>query len=1038
MPLTEAGFLPEIDYTARDFDTIREALVRHLQNYFPNDWQDFAESNLGTALMELVAYVGDQLSFYLDRVANEQFLPTVTQRENALRLVNLIGFVPRTAAAAVAPLQMTLEAQATPTTISPFVVITDRNGNPWEILETIEIPAGRSDTNNIQVTSEVLGSGDGSTASFSFITDNENVTLGSASLSFTIGGTGYSITAGTDGNIVLPFGGSGFIDHLTGDITLVFAPSQVPDNNTDITITYTYDQKINVFQGRTRSDVFSSTGIANQSFTLTTTPVLLDAIVQDEFPTPNPNRLEVWIGDAGLPFGNATGQLWRRVETLVTAGPTEEVYAVRVDEDDQVIIEFGDNLAGAIPVAGASNITVIYRTGGGVAGNINIDDISTTVGGSSGFFGVTVNVRNSDRGSGGAARESLDEIRVNAPAFLRTNDTATTEDDFDTLALFSAAGQGAVTRAKSRLTPAPQVTTKTVHTNEVLGTVPTTTPLEYFLRLPATPAVVSTINVTYEVPAGTQTVTATDLGSGLAGLVGGAGTLDTVLSRLRYDKQDITDEVPTGFAGNGTIFDFNGLIAGIPIFPSTMSFRYTIGGTDFVGQDSDNGNGTGQLTGTNVNSTLSTIDYATGVVRVVFGTRPSITSGNAETYDLDALNSSGPVDLVYSIDGAADVTITFVSGDFSDYTMATAAEVAAKINATTAGFADGTSGRVVLTGSTIGSTGTIEIKAATVNPDANTALGFSTSQVTGDQDPPDAASVISFDYQSALRLVLLTAPVSGSDITISMESGPTLKQFPSNNVEVYTWSTGPDGELTTPGAALRDSLKTFLDQRRVLGTSVQVLPGLIVRVSYFLEVVFDAAVSQTETQNRIIEAIEALFADPVQVKAGQDVPLAAVYDAIFPLQGVVEPTVEEVAIRVPVGTGDGITAIFKQDPELDTPGRFINAGKLPGDVSESSTVKVYVDSAQVGLGTTGDPIVTLGTQTGAAFSMLTGSFFNSTNGEFDVRLTPSPAIGQVIALEYRLNREVGGTKLWNIDINEWEIAVLGEIHINGVQVRNAT
>jgi hypothetical protein len=594
-----------------------------------------------------------------------------------------------------------------------------------------------------------------------------------------------------------------------------------------------------------------------------------------------------------------------------------------------------------------------------------------------------------------------------------------------------------VTRAKSRLTPSPQLTTKTVHSNEVLGTVPTTTPLEYFLRLPATPAVVSTINVTYEVPAGVQTVTATDLGAGLAGLVGGGGTLDTALSRLRYDEQDITDEVPGGFAGDGTTFDFNGIIAGIPIFPSTMAFRYTIGGTDFVGKDSDNGDGTGQLVGTNVNNVLSTINYATGVVRVVFGTRPSITSGSAETYDLDSLNASGPVDLVYSIDGGGDVTITFVSGDFSDYTQATAAEVATKINATTAGFADGSSGRVVLTGSTIGTGGTIQIKAATGNPDANQEFGFSLTQVAGTEDPPDAASVISFDYQSALRLVLLTAPVSGSDITISMESGPTLKQVPSNNVEVYTWSTGPDGELTTPGAALRDSLKTFLDQRRVLGTSVQVLPGFIVRANYFLEVVFDAAVSQTETQNRIIAAIEEFFADPVQVKAGQDVPLAAVYDAIFPLQGVVEPTVEEVSIRVPIGTGDGITAIFKEDPDLDTPGRFINAEKLPADVASASTVKVYVDAEQVGVGTTGDPIVTIGTQTGSSFGILTGSFFNATTGDFDIRLTPSPAIGQVISVEYRLNRELGGTKLWNIDINEWEIAILGEIHINGVQVRNA-
>jgi hypothetical protein len=48
MATGSTGYLPSIDYTARDYEQIRAALVQHVQNFFPNDWQDFGESNLGS------------------------------------------------------------------------------------------------------------------------------------------------------------------------------------------------------------------------------------------------------------------------------------------------------------------------------------------------------------------------------------------------------------------------------------------------------------------------------------------------------------------------------------------------------------------------------------------------------------------------------------------------------------------------------------------------------------------------------------------------------------------------------------------------------------------------------------------------------------------------------------------------------------------------------------------------------------------------------------------------------------------------------
>ena len=1034
MPLTDSGFLPEIDYTARDFEAIRAALVRHLQNFFPNDWQDFTESNLGTAIMELVAYVGDQLSFYLDRVANEMFLPTATTRESAIRLTALLGFVPRTTAAAIAPLGAILEAQTVTTTLAAYTEITDQNGNPWQLLENVDIPAGRTSTTNIAVMGEILGQADGGT-SFSFITDNDNLQTSSpVTVSFVVATVQYNVQADLDGTLDMPLGAAGFVDFSTGEVDLSFRAGDVPDSGTDITITYTYNQRIDIYQGQTRREPFSSDGTPNQEFTVPNTPVLLNSLVTDEAVFPDPNRFEVWEGDPGAPFGNATGTLWRRVETLTAAGPTEQVYSLRSDSQGRVIVEFGDNVNGAIPPLGSSNFNVIFRIGGGAIGNIEIGAIDTAITGRAGLLGVTIPVTNVDRGSGGAERESLDEIRINAPAFFRTKDTATTEQDYDSLALFSQAGQGAVTRAKSRLTPSELITIKTIHTAVALGQVPAGTPLEYFFLLPATPAIVDSILFEYTVGGVLFQATASDVGGGLAALVDGSGNVDTVSTRLRFDEQEITQETPPGGTADGSTFDFTLGLANFPIFPTSVIFRYTIGGMNKVGVD----DGAGVLVGDDLNSLLSTVNYETGVVRLVFGTRASLTSGNSETYDLDSLNGGGPVDLDITLDGAGPTTITFVSGDFVSYSAATALEVAAKINATLAGLASDVGGQVVLTSSTVGLSSSVQITAAAGNPDANAELGFSLSTATGTETPPDNATVISFDYMSAFHLEFFVPPDAGTELTLTMESGPTLTEFPTNNVEVYTWSTGPDGELTTPGLALRDSLKSELDKRRVLGVSIEILPGKIVRVNYTLEVVFDTAVAQSETEARIIAAMEDFFSDVVNVQAGNNVALAAIYDSIFPLQGIDfngGVTIEDVRIRVPIAEGNGATAIFKTD--ASTPGRFVSEGKLKG-VAGLGLVKVFQDATQIGTSGPNAPLANLSSVTGAPTAVLGGSTFNVETGEFDIRVSPALPVSSVLAVEYSLDEQDGGVKLWNIDVEKFEIAVLGEVIINGNLVRSVS
>ena len=65
-----------INYTNREFSTIREDLLSMAERFYPDTFQDFSEASFGSIVLDSIAYVGDQLSFYLDYNVNEMFLDT--------------------------------------------------------------------------------------------------------------------------------------------------------------------------------------------------------------------------------------------------------------------------------------------------------------------------------------------------------------------------------------------------------------------------------------------------------------------------------------------------------------------------------------------------------------------------------------------------------------------------------------------------------------------------------------------------------------------------------------------------------------------------------------------------------------------------------------------------------------------------------------------------------------------------------------------------------------------------------------------------
>jgi len=91
MPNEQKKIIP-IDYTHREYESIREDLMQIAERFYPDTFKDWSEASFGSIMLDAVAYVGDQLSFYLDYNVNESFLDTAYQYNNILRHGRVLGY----------------------------------------------------------------------------------------------------------------------------------------------------------------------------------------------------------------------------------------------------------------------------------------------------------------------------------------------------------------------------------------------------------------------------------------------------------------------------------------------------------------------------------------------------------------------------------------------------------------------------------------------------------------------------------------------------------------------------------------------------------------------------------------------------------------------------------------------------------------------------------------------------------------------------------------------------------------------------------
>lgn len=110
----------QADFRSVDFETLKKSFIDYLKVNNPENFNDFTESSEYLALLNIIAFMGQGLSFRGDLNARENFIDTAERRDSVIKLANLVSYTPKRNSAAQGYLKVT--------SVSTTQNLTDING----------------------------------------------------------------------------------------------------------------------------------------------------------------------------------------------------------------------------------------------------------------------------------------------------------------------------------------------------------------------------------------------------------------------------------------------------------------------------------------------------------------------------------------------------------------------------------------------------------------------------------------------------------------------------------------------------------------------------------------------------------------------------------------------------------------------------------------------------------------------------------------------------------------------------------------------
>jgi hypothetical protein len=142
--LKDLGPLNELQYASKDFPSYFDALLRRIREQYGADYNDFGQSSTGMLLTHITAYGLSQLSWYLDRSANDCFLETARTLSTVTKLARQIGYKPNPATSSTVDLSLTFAATAAPSVISQGFQFSGPSNLVFTATSSVVVPAGNT------------------------------------------------------------------------------------------------------------------------------------------------------------------------------------------------------------------------------------------------------------------------------------------------------------------------------------------------------------------------------------------------------------------------------------------------------------------------------------------------------------------------------------------------------------------------------------------------------------------------------------------------------------------------------------------------------------------------------------------------------------------------------------------------------------------------------------------------------------------------------------------------------------------------------
>ena len=410
------------DFKSYDFDNLRRTMINYLRENYPEDFNDYTESSEYLALIDLIAYLGQNIAFRIDLNARENYLELAERRESVLRLARLISYNPKRNQAANGLLK--LQSVRTSEEIydsngtnlqGQTVVWNDPSNSEWyeQFIKVLNAALPVNNSFGRPNKNEVINGI--STEQYRFNSINEDIPI----FSFNKVIDGRSLQFEITSTDVLPdeikeeapFPGNKFAFIFKDDGKGITSP------NTGFFSHFR--------QGTLEQGVFT---VNNPS---TNQAISVEA--------PDINDSDVWLYSLDS-LGNES-ELWTKVEALQgnniiynsLSKKERNVYSVLTRVDDRISLMFSDGVFGNLPKGSfrvyyrmSQNDRIIVTPRDLTSVSINI--AYTSKSGKTESVRLIYNLQYTV--DNGASSESTDNIRFNAPATYYTQNRMVTGEDY--------------------------------------------------------------------------------------------------------------------------------------------------------------------------------------------------------------------------------------------------------------------------------------------------------------------------------------------------------------------------------------------------------------------------------------------------------------------------------------------------------------------------------------------------------------------------------------------------------------------------------